>query len=206
MTKVKICGLKTEEHVRAAIEAKADFIGFVFAPSKRQISVETAKTLAALIPPTIKKIGVVVNETSDTLHHLFTEVGLDYIQYHGDEPPAFIDEVGLPAIKAFSITEAFDWKQLNNFKVDFYLLDAPGSSHRGGSGKTFNWEFIKDYPIPKEKIILAGGLNAANVTEAIQITKPFAVDVSSGVEKNGLKDSNLITQFINAAKGVRQHD
>ena len=206
MTKVKICGLKTEEHVRAAIEAKADFIGFVFAPSKRQISVETAKTLAALIPPTIKKIGVVVNETSDTLHHLFTEVGLDYIQYHGDEPPAFIDEVGLPAIKAFSITEAFDWKQLNNFKVDFYLLDAPGSSHRGGSGKTFNWEFIKDYPIPKEKIILAGGLNAANVTEAIQITKPFAVDVSSGVEKNGLKDSNLITQFIEAAKGVRQHD
>ena len=206
MTKVKICGLKTEEHVRAAIEAKADFIGFVFAPSKRQISVETAKTLATLIPATIKKVGVVVNETNETLHHLFTEVGLDYIQYHGDESPTFIDEVGLPAIKAFSITESFDWKQINQFNVDFYLLDSPGNAHRGGSGKIFNWQLIKDCPIPKEKIILAGGLNAANVTEAIQMTEPFAVDVSSGVEKDGMKDSILIQQFMNAAKGVRHND
>jgi len=206
MTKVKICGLKTEEHVRAAIEAKVDFIGFVFAPSKRQISIKTAKTLAALIPPNIKKVGVVVDESSDTLHHIFTEVGLDYIQYHGDESPIFIDEVGLPAIKAFSVTESFDWKQLNHYNVDFYLLDAPGTAHRGGSGKTFNWEIIKDCPIPKDKIILAGGLNAVNVIEAIQLTKPFAVDVSSGVEIDGIKDSNLITQFIDAAKGVKQHD
>ena len=206
MTNVKICGLKTEEHVRAAIEAKADFIGFVFAPSKRQISVELAKTLAALIPATIKKVGVVVNETNETLHHLFTEVGLDYIQYHGDESPTFINEVGLPAIKAFSITESFDWKQLDQFNVDFYLLDAPGMAHRGGSGKSFNWELIKDCPIPKEKIILAGGLNAGNIHEAIKITQPFAVDVSSGVEKDGIKDRNLITQFINAAKGVQLYD
>ena len=206
MTNVKICGLRTEEHVRAAIEAKADFIGFVFAPSKRQISVELAKTLAALIPATIKKVGVVVNETNETLHHLFTEVGLDYIQFHGDESPTFIDEVGLPAIKAFSITESFDWKQLDQFNVDFYLLDAPGKAHRGGSGKTFNWDFIKDCPIPNEKLILAGGLNVGNVHEAIKMTKPFAVDVSSGVEKDGIKDSKLIQQFIDAAKGVRQHD
>lgn len=206
MTTVKICGLKTKEHVHAAIEAKADFIGFVFAPSKRQISVETAKTLAALIPPTIKKVGVVVNETSDNLHHLFTEVGLDYIQYHGDESPSFIDEVGLPAIKAFSITESFDWKQLNQFNVNFYLLDAPGIAHRGGSGKTFNWDLIKDCPIPKEKIIIAGGLTPENVHEAINHTKPFAVDVSSGVEKDGMKDSKLITQFINAAKGIKLYD
>lgn len=206
MTKVKICGLKTEEHVRVAIEAKADFIGFVFAPSKRQISIETAKKLAALIPSNIKKVGVVVNETSDTLHHLFNEVGLDYIQYHGDESPTFIEEVGLPAIKAFSITEAFDWKQLNHYNVDYYLLDAPGTAHRGGSGKTFNWEIIKDFPIAKDQIMLAGGLNAANVSEAIQLIKPFAVDVSSGVELDGTKDCNLITKFIEAAKGVRHHD
>ncbi len=206
MTKVKICGLKTEEHVRTAIDAKADFIGFVFAPSKRQISIETAKTLAALVPSTIKKVGVVVNETNETLHHLFTEVGLDYIQYHGDESPTFIDEVGLPAIKAFSVTESFDWKQLGQFNVDFYLLDAPGTAHRGGSGNTFNWELLKDCPIPKEKMIIAGGLNAGNVHEAIEITKPFAVDVSSGVETDGIKDSNLITQFISAAKGVTHHD
>lgn len=206
MTKVKICGLKTEEHIRAAIEAKADFIGFVFAPSKRQISVETAKSLVALIPPTIKKVGVVVNETNDTLHHIFKEVGLDYIQYHGDESPTFIEEVGLPAIKAFSVTELFDWKQLDQFNVDFYLLDAPGISHRGGSGNTFNWEIVKHCPIPKEKIILAGGLNVANVTEAIKMTEPFAVDVSSGVEKDGIKDKNLIQQFIDAAKGVRHYD
>ncbi len=206
MTMVKICGLKTKEHVRAAIEAKADFIGFVFAPSKRQISIETAKILSALIPSTIKKVGVVVNETSDTLHHLFTEIGLDYIQFHGDESPTFIDEVGLPAIKAFSVTEAFEWKQLDQFNVDFYLLDAPGKAHRGGSGNTFNWELIKGCPIPNDKIILAGGLNACNVHEALEITKPFAVDVSSGVEKDGIKDSNLITQFIHAAKGEKLYD
>ena len=200
MTKVKICGLKTEDHVHAAIQSNADFIGFVFAPSKRQISIDTAKNLAALIPTTIKKVGVVVNETSETLHHLFNEVGLDYIQYHGDESPTFIDEVGLPAIKAFSISESFNWKQLANYDVDYFLLDAPGKTHRGGSGVTFNWELLNNCPIPKDKIILAGGLNAENVKTAIMITEPFAVDVSSGVEIDGIKNSKLIQQFIEAVK------
>lgn len=206
MTMVKICGLKTKEHVRAAIEAKTDFIGFVFAPSKRQISVEKAKSLAALIPPTIKKVGVVVNESNERLHQLFTEVGLDYIQYHGDESPTFIKEVGLPAIKAFSVTESFDWNQLDHYSVDYYLLDAPGTVHRGGSGKTFKWEILQNSPISKEKIILAGGLNAENVIEAIEIALPFAVDVSSGVEKNGIKNNTLIQQFIEATRGVKQYD
>lgn len=205
MTKVKICGLKTEEHVLTAINANADFIGFVFASSKRQISIEKAKTLAALIPSSIKKIGVVVNESNERLHQLFTEVGLDYIQYHGDESPTFIKEVGLPAIKAFSVTESFDWNQLDHYSVDYYLLDAPGTVHRGGSGKTFSWELLKNCPIPKEKIILAGGLNAENVNKAIEITLPFAVDVSSGVEKDGIKNNTLIQQFIEATRGVKQY-
>ena len=200
MTKVKVCGLKTEEHVHSAIQSHADFIGFVFAPSKRQISIDTAKNLAALIPTTIKKVGVVVNETSETLHHLFNEVGLDYIQYHGDESPAFIDEVGLPAIKAFSISESLNWQQLASYDVDYFLLDAPGKTHRGGSGETFNWELLNNCTIPKDKIILAGGLNVENVKTAITITEPFAVDVSSGVEIDGIKNSKLIQQFIEAAK------
>ena len=206
MTKVKICGLKTEEHVLTAINANADFIGFVFASSKRQISIEKAKTLAALIPSSIKKIGVVVNESHERLHQLFAEVGLDYIQYHGDESPTFIKEVGLPAIKAFSVTESFDWNQLDHYSVDYYLLDAPGTVHRGGSGKTFSWELLKNCPIPKEKIILAGGLNAENVNKAIEITLPFAVDVSSGVEKDGIKNNTLIQEFIEATRGVKQYD
>ena len=200
MTKVKICGLKTEEHVLTAIHSKADLIGFVFAPSKRQISVKAAKNLASLIPATIKKVGVVVNETSESLHHIFNEVGLDYIQYHGDESPTFIDEVGLPSIKAFSISESFDWKQLDGYDVDYFLLDAPGTTHRGGSGHTFNWNLLNNCPISKDKIILAGGLNAGNVKTAITITEPFGVDVSSGVEIDGIKNSKLIQQFIEVAK------
>ena len=103
MTFVKICGLKESEHVEAAVQAGANFIGFMFAPSKREITVEQAVELAKAIPANVKKVGVFVNAQKETIEQIANAVALDYIQYHGDETPAFIEKIGLPSIKAFSI-------------------------------------------------------------------------------------------------------
>ncbi|MEK4423950.1 phosphoribosylanthranilate isomerase [Solibacillus sp. FSL K6-1523] len=201
MTKVKICGLKTSEHVEAAVQAGADFIGFMFAPSKRRITLEEAMDFATRIPKEVKKVGVFVNETPETIVQIAQQVGLDYIQYHGDEKQEMIAQIGLPAIKAFSIRSKEDAIRAAKYNVDFYLFDAPGTNYRGGSGNSFDWTLLDDVNIPLEKVILAGGLNAENVGLAIALVEPFAVDVSSGVEVDGQKDVDAITTFIEKAKG-----
>ena len=201
MTKVKICGLKEIEHVEAAVKAGADFIGFMFAPSKRRITVEEATELAKSIPSTVKKVGVFVNEQNDVIRQIADQVGLDYIQYHGDETQEQIQEIGLPAIKAFSIRGEEDVKRAAAYDVDYYLFDAPGTNFRGGSGESFDWMLLDKVNIPMNKVILAGGLNEENVGLAIMLVEPFAVDVSSGVEVDGRKSSTAITNFIEIAKG-----
>lgn len=201
MTKVKICGLKEIEHVEAAVKAGSDFIGFMFAPSKRRISVEEATELAKSIPSTVKKVGVFVNELNDVIRQIADQVGLDYIQYHGDETQEQIQEIGLPAIKAFSIRGEEDVKRAAAYDVDYYLFDAPGTNFRGGSGESFDWMLLDKVNIPMDKVILAGGLNEENVGLAIMLVEPFAVDVSSGVEVDGRKSSAAITNFIEIAKG-----
>ena len=201
MAKVKICGLKEMEHVETAVKSGADFIGFMFAPSKRRITLEEAVKLAKAIPNTVKKVGVFVNEEATTIRQIAKSVGLDYIQYHGDETPEQIQEIGLPAIKAFSIREEKDVERAATYNVDYYLFDAPGTDFRGGSGNSFDWMLLDKVNIPLEKVILAGGLKAENVGLAITLVEPFAVDVSSGVEVDGRKDSAAITKFIETAKG-----
>ncbi|WP_107941993.1 phosphoribosylanthranilate isomerase [Metasolibacillus fluoroglycofenilyticus] len=204
MTMVKICGLRTAEHVEAAVKAGADFVGFVFAPSKRRVSIEEAALLAKHIPAHIKKVGVFVNEEADVIQTIAKAVSLDYIQYHGDETNDFIQQVGLPALKAFSVRNADDIKKAATFAVEYYLFDAPGTDFRGGSGHTFDWSLLKKANIAQEKVIVAGGLTPSNVADAIQLIHPAAVDVSSGVEKNGIKDATLIQTFIRNAKGAIQ--
>ena len=201
MTKVKICGLKEIEHVEAAVKAGADFIGFMFAPSKRRITVEEAAELAKVIPSTVKKVGVFVNEQNDVIRQIADQVGLDYIQYHGDETQEQIQEIGLPAIKVISIRGEEDVKRAATYNVDYYLFDAPGTDFRGGSGESFDWMLLDKVNIPMDKVILAGGLNEENVGLAIMLVEPFAVDVSSGVEVDGRKSSTAITNFIEIAKG-----
>ncbi|WP_336046076.1 phosphoribosylanthranilate isomerase [Solibacillus ferritrahens] len=201
MTKAKICGLKEIEHVEAAVKAGADFIGFMFAPSKRRITVEEAAELAKVIPSTVKKVGVFVNEQNDVIRQIADQVGLDYIQYHGDETQEQIQEIGLPAIKAFSIRGEEDVKRAATYNVDYYLFDAPGTDFRGGSGESFDWMLLDKVNIPMNKVILAGGLNEENLGLAIMLVEPFAVDVSSGVEVDGRKSSTAITNFIEIAKG-----
>lgn len=202
MTKVKICGLKCKVHVEAAVKAGTDFIGFMFAPSKRRITIEEATNLADAVPKHIKKVGVFVNEAPETIIQIAQKVGLDYIQYHGDETPEEIAAIGLPAIKAFTIRSKEDVLKAAKYNVDYYLFDAPGTDYRGGSGNAFNWTLLADVNIPLEQVILAGGLHEKNVAHAITLVEPFAVDVSSGVEVNGQKDAEAMTKFIGKVKGA----
>ncbi len=199
MTKVKICGLMEEQHVQAAVSSGADAIGFVFAPSRRKVSVEQATALATNIPDTILKVGVFVNATQSEIQAIYKAVPLDIVQYHGDETPEFIEQVGLPAFKAFSIMNTDDVHEAAKYNVT-PLFDAPGLDFKGGSGRTFDWDMLKEGAFQKRPFILAGGLTVQNVARAVKQVKPDMVDVSSGVEIDKRKDQQLIREFIDQVK------
>ncbi len=173
MVKVKICGLKEVEHVQAAVSAGASFIGFMFAPSKRQITIEHASELAKFVPLHVKKVGVFVNPTEEQVHEAVEQVGLDYVQYHGNESAEFIEKLGYPSIKAFSIRSYEDVEKASKYNVDFYLFDAPGTDFAGGSGRVFDWSLLDQLSISKDRVILAGGLNSGNVQQAIEQVAPY---------------------------------
>ena len=200
MTQVKICGLMERNHVQAAVNAGADAIGFVFAPSSRRVTIAQARELAQDIPEDILKIGVFVDASREELERVFQGVPLDYVQLHGEETPEFIESIGLPTIKAFSVRDAEDVREAAKYKVDYYLFDAPGVVYKGGSGTTFDWALLQESGIPANKLILAGGLDQDNVEEAISRVRPFMVDVSSGVEQDKRKDETLIRAFVRTAK------
>ncbi|WP_407272495.1 phosphoribosylanthranilate isomerase [Radiobacillus sp. PE A8.2] len=204
--KVKICGITTIDAAKHAANAGADFIGFVFADSKRRIDVQQAKKVAAHIPADVKKVGVFVNETVDTIHHIATTVGLDYVQLHGDESPAFCEQLDFPIIKAFQVRSKDDLDVLENYACEYYLLDSPAGKYRGGNGDKFDWTLAKHMPNLKGKILLAGGLHEQNVQQALAEVNPDGVDVSSGVETNGQKDLDKITAFITKAKSIKDGD
>ncbi len=204
MTKVKICGLKEPAHVKAAVDAGADAIGFVFAPSSRRVTVEQAKELAQKIPSGVLKVGVFVNPTREEVARAFREVPLDLVQYHGDESADFIHAVGLPAIRAVAVRSTEDVERAMQLDTAYTLVDAPGTVYKGGSGVTFDWKLLKDCGITTDRLILAGGLNAENVGEAIRRVAPFMVDVSSGVERNKRKDESLIRAFLRAVNSTQQ--
>lgn len=203
MTKVKVCGLQQLEHVEAAVANGVDAVGFMFAPSKRRITVEQAHELAKAVPDGVLKIGVFVDATEAEIRTAFERVPLDYVQYHGDESPAFIEALGFPSIKALSVRSKEDVERAAQYPVDYFLFDAPGTDYKGGSGHTFDWSLMDACGIPRDKVILAGGLQANNVGEAVAIVHPFMVDVSSGVETDGVKDPTRIQTFLQAAKKER---
>lgn len=200
MTKVKICGLMESQHVKAAVDAGVDAIGFVFAPSKRQVTIAEAQALAKDIPLGVLKIGVFVNASRDEIEQTYREVPLDFVQFHGEESSDFIKNVGLPSIKVLSVYSTEDANRAAHYETDYFLFDTPGTDFKGGSGTTFDWLLMKDAGVQSDKVILAGGLNADNVAQAIRTVHPYMVDVSSGVESMGKKDENLIRAFIEAVK------
>ncbi|MCJ8008475.1 phosphoribosylanthranilate isomerase [Lederbergia wuyishanensis] len=204
--KVKICGIMSEEAALAASEAGADFLGFVFAESKRKITPESAALIIQRVQQNVKSVGVFVNESYENIIRIAGIAKLDYIQLHGDESPEFCKSLPYPVIKAFSIKEQDDIKQLAKYDCEYFLVDSPGVKYRGGSGIPFDWSLLEHLDIPREKIILAGGLDSENVKKAITTVKPAIVDVSSGVETNGVKDLRKIQEFLATAKIEERED
>ena len=151
MTKVKICGLMEKEHVEIAVRAGADAIGFVFAPSKRKITIEKAHELAKVVPSGVWKIGVFVNPTIEELITAIQQVPLDYIQYHGQETPESLQTNNLPSIKALSVQDEVDVLRAKQYVTDYYLFDAPGSDFQGGSGTVFDWKLMEANQIPTDR-------------------------------------------------------
>ncbi len=201
MVRVKICGITNLEDAGAALDFGADALGFVFAESPRQVSQTTAKKIITKLGPWICAVGVFVNEKPGSILKIASECGLSAIQLHGNETST--DSRRLSAykiIKTFHVDEALDWKRLDGYPADAYLLDTKVKGRLGGTGKTFQWDLLKNRTLRKP-FILSGGLHPKNVREAIQRLSPYGVDVSSGVEKApGKKDRKLMKEFIQNAK------
>ena len=192
MTKVKICGLSTKEAVETAVSAGADYIGFVFAPSKRQVTLEKAAELAKPIPTNVKKIGVFVSPIRAELLEAIEKVGLDLVQVHGQVANDLFEDLPCASIQAVQVDGD---GHVPNSQADYLLFDAPVA----GSGQTFDWGQLDTAELA-QPFFIAGGLNEDNVAKAIQHFTPYAVDVSSGVETNGQKDYEKIRRFIERAK------
>ena len=192
MTKVKICGLSTKEAVKTAVSAGADYIGFVFAPSKRQVTLEQAAELAKFIPSHIQKVGVFVSPSRAELLEAVDKVGLDFVQVHGQVVDKLFENLPCGSIQAVQVDEG---GHVPNSQADYLLFDAPVA----GSGQTFDWGRLDTTELARP-FFIAGGLNEDNVARAIQHFSPFAVDVSSGVESNGQKDHEKIRRFIERVK------
>ena len=192
MTKVKICGLSTKEAVKTAVSAGADYIGFVFAPSKRQVTLEQAAELAKFIPSHIQKVGVFVSPSRAELLEAVDKVGLDFVQVHGQVADDLFEDLPCASIQAVQVDRD---GHVPNSQADYLLFDAPVA----GSGQTFDWGRLDTTELA-QPFFIAGGLNEDNVARAIQHFSPFAVDVSSGVETDGQKDHEKIRRFIERVK------
>ena len=217
--KVKMCGISKVETIPAVVEAKPNYMGLVFAPSKRQVTVDQAKTLVEELHKgcakkygsdtepdkndTIKTVGVFVNETVDNLVTIANEANLDAVQLHGDEDETFIQSLkectNVEVWKAVQIRSAADVEEWIDSSADMILFDAYHKDERGGTGEVFDWSSLDEFERP---FMLAGGIDSTNVARAIRTVRPYGIDTSSGIETNGVKDDEKITAFTKIVKSI----
>ena len=223
--KVKMCGISKIETIPAVIEANPDYMGLVFAPSKRQVTVDQAKTLVEELHKQyanrynrdaeqysnqtlihqefIKTVGIFVNETLDNLVTIATEVNLDAVQLHGDEDEAFIqslkERTNVEVWKAVQIRSAADAETWIDSSADMLLFDAYHKDERGGTGEVFDWSCLDEFERP---FMLAGGIDSTNVARAIRTVRPYGIDISSGIETEGVKDDDKIKAFTNIVRTI----
>ncbi|MCA6071736.1 MAG: phosphoribosylanthranilate isomerase [Endomicrobium sp.] len=194
MSKIKICGLKRLEDINFVNVAKPDYVGFVFAGMKRKIDFNTAAKFKSLLDSNMQVVGVFVNEPLDNIVGLCEDKIIDLVQPHGDEDEFYIsklkEKVKQPIIKVVRVKEKICYI---NTKADFTLFDTRSNFEYGGGGKVFDWNLIKGY---KKPFFIAGGLNKDNIEKALTELKPYCVDLSSGVETNGVKDLKKIKEVI----------
>ena len=217
--KVKMCGISNVETIPAIVDAKPDYMGLVFAPSKRQVTVDQAKILVEELHrgyakkygsdtehdknDTIKTVGVFVNETVDNLVTIANEANLDAVQLHGDEDEAFIqslkERTNVEVWKAVQIRSAADAEAWIDSRADMLLFDAYHKDERGGTGEVFDWSCLDEFERP---FMLAGGIDSTNVARAIRTVRPYGIDISSGIETDGVKDDEKIKAFTNIVRTI----
>ena len=226
--KIKMCGISKVETIPAIIDAKPDYMGLVFAPSKRQVTVEQAKTLVEELykqnvvgnnseaeqtepvtsldtasSETIKTVGVFVNETVENLLKIAEEVKLDVIQLHGDEDESFIqilkEQSNVEVWKAVQVRSAADAEKWIDSSADMLLFDAYHKDERGGTGEVFDWSSLDEFERP---FMLAGGIDSTNVARATRTVRPYGLDISSGIETNGVKDNEKMKAFTNIVRTI----
>lgn len=201
-TRIKICGIRDPATGRAAAEAGADAIGFVFhAASPRAIDPEAAAAVARVLPPFVATVGLFVNREAGAVREVLARVPLAMLQFHGDETPDFCDQFGLPWIRAIRVGPEVDLLECaGRFpRAAALLLDAQVAGEFGGTGSVFDWALVP--PALARPVVLSGGLDAGNVGRAIRAVKPWAVDVSSGVERErGVKDAGRIEEFVRSVR------
>lgn len=204
MTRVKICGLTRQEDIEAVNRCLPDYIGFVFAPgSRRRVTFRQALLLKERLDSRIKAVGVFTNETVQNISSLCEAGVVDMVQLHGDENEAFMqalkEKTACPLIKAVRVESREQILQAQEFCCDLLLLDTYQPGQYGGSGKAFDHTLI---PALQKPFFLAGGLHAGKITQALAACRPFAVDVSSGAERDGVKDENKIRQIIETVRNI----
>ncbi|MCO5387441.1 MAG: phosphoribosylanthranilate isomerase [Desulfosporosinus sp.] len=203
MTKIKLCGLTRVCDIEAVNEAHPDYVGFVFANSKRRITPQDAFGLKELLDDKIQTVGVFVDETMEQILDICSIGIVDFIQLHGQENATYIErlqkESGKPVIKAVRVRSREDIKAAERLNCNYLLLDAFSDKSAGGTGETFDWKVVDAVQKP---FFLAGGLNSRNILQAMSAVKPFGVDISSGVETDGFKDRGKILEIVRLIRSV----
>jgi len=202
--RIKICGITNVADAIAAVEAGADALGFMFFEnSKRNLAPILAAEIIRELPPFVSKVGVFVNATEDFVRGTIETSGIDTLQFHGEEPPQFCGQFGLKPIKAFRVRDRESLRDCSNYRDCAWLLDSFVEGDRGGTGAVFNWDLAVEAMRLSRRVILAGGLKVENVADAVRKVRPYAVDVSSGVESApGKKDHGKVREFIAAARSA----
>jgi phosphoribosylanthranilate isomerase len=203
MVIAKVCGITNPEDALTATCSGADAVGLVFAESPRQLSVEQAREIVNALPDGVLKVGVFVDEEPEEVLRIVREVGLDYVQLHGDESPetvTFLRGEGVKVIKALRVGGAESLVVMDDYEADLFLLDAWSEKARGGTGEKFDWELAKSRG-GRGNIVVSGGLTPENVREAIRFFEPYGVDASSSLEDTpGKKNAERVRRFVSAAK------
>ncbi len=223
-TRIKICGLTRQQDIEYCNETLPDFVGFVFAKSRRQVSFEIAERLKAYLDNRIRSVGVFVNADISFIERLCVQGVIDYIQLHGDEDNSYIEYLReqlvkaaclKPIIKALRVKDALSLSTASQYSTDFLLLDTFTDTEYGGTGRSFDWKLagsmngmcymsgVSSASSKNVPFFLAGGLNHENVLQAIKTSRPFCVDISSGVESNGFKDEAKIKNIVNLIRSVK---
>jgi len=200
--RVKICGLTREVDVTAAVDAGADSVGFVLAPSPRRVSIDRAKKLALCVPPLVAVVAVVSDPPPELIDEIVKCKLFDLVQFHGNEDPSLISNCPLKSRKAIAVGSEEDLKLIPHYEdvANFILLDSKRGKLKGGTGTTFDWQLIKKFNF-KKPFILAGGIGPENVEQAVKFLNPRAIDANSALEVSpGLKDETKIKELMKKIK------